>query len=46
MPSIHETAYPRLKAAISNNDLEDLFTPIPTTKRKGLRVAKRGAQMA
>lgn len=27
MPSIHETAYPRLKAAIPNKDLEDLFTP-------------------
>jgi hypothetical protein len=27
MPSIHETAYPRLKASISKKDLEDLYTP-------------------
>ena len=27
MPSVHETAYPRLKASVSPQDLSDVFTP-------------------
>jgi hypothetical protein len=29
MPSIHETAYPRLKAAITARDLAEVYTPTP-----------------
>jgi hypothetical protein len=29
MPSIHETAYPRLKAAVTTRDLAEVYTPTP-----------------
>ena len=29
MPSIHETAYPRLKAAVAARDLAEIYTPTP-----------------
>jgi hypothetical protein len=29
MPSIHETAYPRLKASVTARDLVEIYTPMP-----------------
>jgi hypothetical protein len=29
MPSMHETAYPRLKAAVTARDLAEVYTPTP-----------------
>ena len=29
MPSIHETAYPRLKSSFSEKELKEIFTPTP-----------------
>ena len=27
MPTVHETAYPRLKSSVSHRELTDLYTP-------------------
>ena len=29
MPSIHDTAYPRLKASVTTRDLAEVYTPTP-----------------
>jgi len=33
MPSVHDTAYPRLKAAVTVRDLAEVYTPTPQGKR-------------
>jgi hypothetical protein len=30
MPTVHETAYPRLKSSVSRRELIDLYTPTRT----------------
>ncbi len=40
MPSVHETAYPRLKNAITTKELTDIYTPTPVEVELAERVAK------
>ncbi|MGH9901778.1 MAG: DUF4158 domain-containing protein, partial [Pyrinomonadaceae bacterium] len=40
MPSIHETAYPRLKSSITAKELADIYTPTPAEVGLAERVAK------
>ena len=40
MPSIHETAYPRLKSSITAKELADVYTPTPAEIGLAERVAK------
>src|SRR5205085_2672552 len=34
MPSVHETAYLRLKSSITTKELTDLYTPTPLERRR------------
>jgi len=29
MPTLHETAYPRIKSTLTDNDLQTVYTPTP-----------------
>jgi TnpA family transposase len=40
MPTIHETAYPRLKSSISRRELIDLYTPTEAEVELSIRVSK------
>lgn len=40
MPSVHETAYPRLKSSITTKELADIYTPTPAEIVLAERVAK------
>ncbi len=40
MPSVHETAYPRLKSSITIKELADIYTPTPAEVELAERVAK------
>ncbi|MBA3440974.1 MAG: DUF4158 domain-containing protein, partial [Pyrinomonadaceae bacterium] len=40
MPSVHETAYPRLKSSITTKELTDIYTPTPAEIVLAERVAK------
>jgi Domain of unknown function (DUF4158) len=44
MPSMHETAYPRLKAAITARDLAEVYTP--TSEEMTLAVSLTGSETA
>lgn len=40
MPSVHETAYPRLKSSITPKELTDIYTPTPVEVELAERIAK------
>src|ERR1019366_8921866 len=40
MPTVHETAYPRLKSSVSRRELVDLYTPTETEVEMAGRVSK------
>lgn len=40
MPSVHETAYPRLKSSITTKELADIYTPTPAEVGLAEQVAK------
>jgi TnpA family transposase len=40
MPTVHETAYPRLKGSVSRRELIDLYTPTPAEVELANRVSK------
>ncbi len=44
MPSIHETAYPRLKAAVTARDLAEVYTPTP--EERTLAASLTGSETA
>ena len=40
MPTVHETAYPRLKSSVSRRELIDLYTPTQAEVELATRVSK------
>ena len=42
MPSVHDTAYPRLKAAVTARDLAEVYTPTPAEQVLAATVAPHG----
>ena len=40
MPTVHETAYPRLKSSVSRRELIDLYTPTQAEVKLATRVSK------
>jgi hypothetical protein len=40
MPTVHETAYPRLKSSVSRRELIELYTPTPAEVELATRVSK------
>jgi uncharacterized protein DUF4158 len=40
MPTVHETAYPRLKSTVSRQELLDLYTPTQTEVELATRVSR------
>jgi TnpA family transposase len=43
MPTVHETAYPRLKSSVSRRELIDLYTPTQTELELASHASKGGA---
>jgi hypothetical protein len=40
MPTVHETAYPRLKSSVSHRELVDLYTPTVAELELAARASK------